>query len=46
MEKLEAEIQNGLALKKITDGPSKQMLEIQQSMCSTAEKGVLFSQGQ
>jgi hypothetical protein len=44
--KLETEIQNGLALKKIIDGPSKQMLEIQQSMCSTTEEDVLFSRGQ
>ena len=45
-EKLEAEIQNGLALKKIIDRPSEQMFEIQQSMCSTTEEGVLFSRGQ
>ena len=45
-EKLEAEIQNGLVLKKIIDRPSEQMFEIQQSMCSTTEEGVLFSRGQ
>jgi hypothetical protein len=45
-EKLEAEIQNGLVLKKIIDRPSEQMFEIQQSMCSTTEGGVLFSRGQ
>jgi hypothetical protein len=44
-EKLEAEIQNGLVLKKIIDRPSKQMFEIQQSMCSTTEEGDLFSWG-
>jgi hypothetical protein len=45
-EKHEAEIQNGLVLKKIIDRPSEQMFEIQQSMYSTTEEGVLFSQGQ
>jgi hypothetical protein len=45
-EKLEAEIQNGLVLKKIIDRSSEQMFEIQQSMCSTTEEGVLFSWGQ
>jgi hypothetical protein len=45
-EKLEVEIQNGLVLKKNIDRPSEQMFEIQQSMCSTTEEGVLFSRGQ
>jgi hypothetical protein len=44
-KKLEAEIQNGLVLKKIIDRPSEQMFEIQQSMCSMTEEGVLFSRG-
>jgi hypothetical protein len=45
-EKLEAEVQKGLDLKKIIDKPSKQMFGIQQSMCSTTEEGMLFSWGQ
>jgi hypothetical protein len=45
-EKLEAEVQKGLDLKKIIDKPSKQMFGIQQSMCSRAEEGILFGRGQ
>ena len=44
--KLEAEIQNGLALKKSLIDLQNKMLEIQQSMCSTTKEGVLFSRGQ